>query len=255
MSDSLQVKPPKGMKTYKTKQPPYPHMEGWLASRAILSIPSGGGKQIIMLNLALKFWRGCFSRIILVSPTCGVDSGWKVLEDYVRNDLQVPENEKWCYEQFDGQILGEILANHEKVIKYQKKHQPYGTLMFGLLLLIDDFGSDIQVAKHNKILDKLFTQGRHTYVSTVFSQQRWMMASSTIRSQATLVMFGRARSELDKKKFIEENGQLAGSNKNLERMIDIATSEPYGFLTLDLLQQDPNKRWLKGFSHYLNPTS
>ena len=250
----LQVVPPKGMKTYKTKQPPYPHMEGWLASRALLSIPSGGGKQIILLNLALKFWRGCFKRIILVSPTCMVDSGWEVLEKYVRNVLKVPESEPWCYEEFNEQILSEILETHKKIIQYQKKHEPYGTEMMGLLLLIDDFGSDIHVSKHNKILDRLYTQGRHTYVSTVFSQQSWRMASPTVRSQATLVIFGRSRSELDRKKFIEENGALAGGDKKLERLLDIATAEPYGFLTIDLLQQDPKKRFLKSFSHYLDPS-
>ena len=249
----LQVVPPKGMKTYKTKQPPYPHMEGWLASRALLSIPSGGGKQIILLNLALKFWRGCFKRIILVSPTCMVDSGWEVLEKYVRNVLKVPESEPWCYEEFNEQILSEILETHKKIIQYQKKHEPYGTEMMGLLLLIDDFGSDIHVSKHNKILDRLYTQGRHTYVSTVFSQQSWRMASPTVRSQATLVIFGRSRSELDRKKFIEENGALAGGDKKLERLLDLATEQPYGFLTIDLLQQDKSKRFLKGFSHYLDP--
>ena len=251
--DDLQVRPPKGMKTYKTKQPPYPHMDGWLASRALLSIPSGGGKQIILLNLALKFWRGCFKRIILVSPTCMVDSGWEVLEKYVRNVLKVPESEPWCYEEFNEQILSEILETHKKIIQYQKKHEPYGTEMMGLLLLIDDFGSDIHVSKHNKILDRLYTQGRHTYVSTVFSQQSWRMASPTVRSQATLVIFGRSRSELDRKKFIEENGALAGGDKKLERLLDLATEQPYGFLTIDLLQQDKSKRFLKGFSHYLDP--
>jgi hypothetical protein len=39
--------------------------------------------------------------------------------------------------------------------------------------------------------------------------------------------------------------------KNLEEMMRIATSEPYGFLTLDLLTQDPNKRFLKNFDTYL----
>jgi hypothetical protein len=250
----LAVSVPKGMKKYATKQPPYPHMDGWLASRCLLTAPSGYGKQVVMLNLALKFWRGCFKRIILVSPTCKVDAGWEVLESYVRNVLKVPESEPWCYETFDEQVLSEILETHKKVIQYQKKHQPYGTIMMGILLLIDDFGSDIHIAKHNKILDKLFTAGRHTYVSTVFSQQAWRMASPTVRSQATLVLYGRPRSELDRRKFIEENGALAGGDKKLERLLDIATAEPYGWLVLDLLQQDPSKRFLKNFSHYLDPS-
>ena len=71
----LTVKPPKEMKHYKQKQPPYEHMEGWLASRAILSIPSGGGKQIVMLNLALKFTFLFLNlakiKIVLPKSACG----------------------------------------------------------------------------------------------------------------------------------------------------------------------------------------
>ena len=78
-----------------------------------------------------------------------------------------------------------------------------------------------------------------------------MMASSTQRSQATLVIYGKPMRELDWEKLAEENSALAGGMKNLEEMMRIATSEPYGFLTLDLLTQDPNKRFLKNFHTYL----
>ena len=54
MKQDLQVKPPKNLRTFKFKQPVYPHMEGWLPCRALLTNPSGGGKGITMLNLALK---------------------------------------------------------------------------------------------------------------------------------------------------------------------------------------------------------
>jgi hypothetical protein len=247
----LSVKPPKGLKQYKQKQPPYPHMENWLPARCLLTLPSGGGKQIIMLNLALKFWRGCFSRIILVSPTAKLDSGWEPLENYIRTVLKVPEEEPWAYDEFDEKVLEEILETQKKVVQYQKKHSPPGSLIYGILLLIDDLGSDTQIMKHSKLIDKLYTQGRHIFCSTIIAQQRWMMASSTQRSQATLVMYGKPRSELDFSKFAEENSALAGGKKNLEKMINLVTSTPYGFITIDMLQQDPNKRFLNRFSHYL----
>ena len=77
-----------------------------------------------------------------------------------------------------------------------------------------------------------------------------MMSSSTQRSQATLVMYGEPRSELDFSKFADENSALAGSKKNLEKLVKIATSEKYGFLTIDLLAPKEH-RFLKNFSHYL----
>ena len=203
-----------------------------------------------MLNLALKFWRGCFSRIYLFSPTADVDHTWGPLEQYIRKELKVEESEEVFFNTFSEKKLEEILDMQRKIVQWQKKNQP-NEKIHQILILIDDFGSDSNIMKHTKVLDKLYTQGRHIFVSTVISQQRWMMASSTQRSQATLVIYGKPRSELDWKKFAEENSALAGGMKNLEEMMRIATSEPYGFLTLDLLTQDPNRRFLKNFDTYL----
>ena len=75
-------------------------MEGWLPCRCLLTNPSGGGKGIIMLNLALKFWRGCFSRIYLFSPTADVDHTWSPLETYIRKELQVEESEQVFFNTF-----------------------------------------------------------------------------------------------------------------------------------------------------------
>ena len=225
-------------------------MEGWLSARCLLTNPSGGGKGIIMLNLALKFWRGCFSRIYLFSPTADVDHTWGPLENYIRKELKVEESEQVFFNVFSEKKLEEILETQKKIVQWQKKNQP-NEKIHQILILIDDFGSDQNIMKHTKVLDKLYTQGRHIFVSTVISQQRWMMASSTQRSQATLVIYGKPRSELDWSKFAEENSSLANGKKNLEEMMKIATSEPYGFLTLDLLTQDPNRRFLKNFDTYL----
>ena len=102
----LSVKPPKQLKTYKTKQPPYAHMEGWTPCRCLLTNPSGGGKGIIMLNLALKLWRGCFSRIYLFSPTADVDHTWGPLENYIRKDFKVEESEQVFVQCVFGEKIG-----------------------------------------------------------------------------------------------------------------------------------------------------
>jgi hypothetical protein len=202
-----------------------------------------------MLNLALKFWRGCFQRIFLFSPTASIDHTWEPLEKYIRNELKVDESEQVFFDTFDEKALERILDTQTKIIKWQKKHEPHAQLM-QVLIIIDDFGSDSQIMKHSKVIDKLFTQGRHIGASTLLSQQRWRMASATQRSQATLTMFGRPRSLLDMDAYIEENSALAGGKKQLAELIKIATAEKFGFLTLDLLA-DKDKRWLKNFESYL----
>ena len=137
----LSVKPPKGMKKFKTKQPPYPHMEGWLSARALLTMPSGNGKGICMLNLALKFWRGCFSRIYLFSPTSDVDHTWSPLLSYIRKELNVEESEQVFFNTFSEQKLEEILETQKKIVQWQNKNQP-NEKIHQVLILIDDFGSD-----------------------------------------------------------------------------------------------------------------
>ena len=225
-------------------------MDGWLPCRALLTHPSGGGKGITMLSLTLKFWRGCFSRIFLLSPTASIDHTWEPLERYIRQTLKVDESEQVFFDTFDEEALERILDTQTRIIKWQKKHEPHAPL-HQCLILTDDFGSDQNIMKHTKVLDKLYTQGRHIGASTIISQQRWMMASTTQRSQATLLLYGRPRSLLDQNAFVEENTALAGSKQNLLQLIKVATAEPFGFLTLDLLQKDSSKRWLKNFESYL----
>ena len=87
----LSIRPPKDIKHLSPTQAPYEHMNGWLSCRGIMNIPTTGGKEIIMLNLALNFWRECFKGIYLVSPTSSLDVGWQPLDDYIRNVSKVPE--------------------------------------------------------------------------------------------------------------------------------------------------------------------
>ena len=110
--------------------------------------------------------------------------------------------------------------------------------MHGTLILIDKLDAHVSVLKHTKTLDKLYTRTLYAIASTLISQQIWVMASATQRSQATLLINGAPRSELD------------WAMNNLEEMMRIATSQPCGFLTLDLQRRTP----IGGFSRISIPT-
>ena len=73
-----------------------------------------------------------------------------------------------------------------------------------------------------------------------------------MRTQATSVFYFRAGSLTDLDDFLENFSALVpGGKKALMQIYRAATAEPYSFLTVDLLQQDPSKIFLKRLDSYL----
>ena len=66
---------PINVKQYEFKQSPYPQADK-LPFRSIIVSASQGGKGILIQNLVLKIYRGCFERIYIVSPTAHIDEAY-----------------------------------------------------------------------------------------------------------------------------------------------------------------------------------
>ena len=60
---------------FQVKQSKY-EMVGKLLTRAIICAPSGGGKTVLLSNLILDVYRGCFSRVYIFSPSIDIDYTW-----------------------------------------------------------------------------------------------------------------------------------------------------------------------------------
>ena len=67
---------------YETKQSKYPHC-GKLPIRSIVLGPSGSGKTVLLTNLILDVYKGCFSRIYIFSPSINVDTTWGPVKNYL----------------------------------------------------------------------------------------------------------------------------------------------------------------------------
>ena len=61
MSNIPKIAPIK-VQEFEVKQSKY-EMAGKLPTRAIICSPSGGGKTVLLSNLILDVYRGCFSRV------------------------------------------------------------------------------------------------------------------------------------------------------------------------------------------------
>ena len=69
---------------YETKQSRFSHC-GKLPIRSIVLGPSGSCKTVLLTNLILDVYKGCFSRIYHFSPSIDVGATWKPVKITVKN--------------------------------------------------------------------------------------------------------------------------------------------------------------------------
>ena len=78
------------------KQGHYGDIVPKLHMRSMLVGPSGSGKTVLLTNMILDIYTGCFSRIYIWSPSIDVDNTWKPVKDYIRDHIKPNDREK-CY--------------------------------------------------------------------------------------------------------------------------------------------------------------
>ena len=84
---------PVQFKEHVCKQGHYGDIVPKLPMRSMLVGPSGSGKTVLLTNMILDIYKGCFSRVYIWSPSIEVDSTWKPVKDYIRDHIsQMIEN-------------------------------------------------------------------------------------------------------------------------------------------------------------------
>ena len=104
---------------YETKQSKYPHC-GRLPIRSIVLGPSGSGKTVLLTNLILDVYKGCFSRIYIFSPSIDVDATWKPVKNYIKEHDMCGAEEKCFFDHYSPDDLGKIIETQRKVAQFQK---------------------------------------------------------------------------------------------------------------------------------------
>ena len=84
-----------------------------------------------------------------------------------------------------------------------------------------------------KLLHALYTRGRHNSISTITATQKFASIAPIIRVNATELFVYRLRNYDDLETFIEEVSAVADKKTILE-IYNMATSEPYSFLFVNL---------------------
>ena len=242
------LSPPKiepiNVKQYEFKQSPYPQADK-LPFRSIVVSASQGGKGILIQNLILKIYRGCFERIYIVSPTAHIDEAYKEVIKYIEKELKIDnKKEQYLFDEYNAEALEHIIDMQHKVIEYQKKNKM--TKLFSCLLVIDDFAEDKTFMRYSKILHGLYTKSRHFGLSVITASQKLNALATIVRVNTSSLYIFKLKNIREVETFIEEQSALV-DKKTLLEIYKIATEEPFSFLFVKLRESDLNKIFMKRF--------
>ena len=207
--------------------------------RRVILGPSGSGKTILLQNMILDIYKDCFSRIYIFSPSVDVDATWQPVRKYIESDMKVQHTDDApiYFDHYDPEALYTIINTQQKVIEYQKKQNH--KKLFSVLIIVDDFADDPKFSRHSKILHALYTRGRHNSISTITATQKFSSTAPIIRVNATELYVYRLRNYNDLQTFIEEISALI-DKKTLLEIYNLATSEPFSFLYVNLRAKKKN---------------
>ncbi len=223
-------------KEFECKQSKYSQCSK-LPMRAMICAPSGGGKTILLQNMILDIYRGCFERIYIFSPSIDIDHTWEPVKKYIERELKPNDKEHIYFDQYDPEALEHIIKTQHKVIEYMKEHKH--TKLYGVLIVLDDWADSPEFTRQSKLLHQLYIRGRHQQISTITSTQVYKAISPIVRKNITDLFVFRLRNQADLDQIVEEVSAVH-DKKTLYQLYRLATEQPYSFLYINLTAKTAN---------------
>ena len=104
---------PVQLKEHSCSQGHYGDIVPKLPMRSKLVGPSGSGKTVLLTNMILDIYKGCFSRVYIWSPSIEVDNTWKPVKDYIRDHIKPNDREKTYFDSYDPAGLEQVINIQE----------------------------------------------------------------------------------------------------------------------------------------------
>ena len=227
------------LKEYTSKQSKYGQCAK-LPMRSIVLGPSGSGKTILLQNMILDIYEGCFDKIYIFSPSVNLDHTWLPVKEHIKDKMKIKDDDKEdpiYFDEYDSEALMKIMETQMKVTDYMKKQKK--TKMFQVLIIIDDFADDPRFVRSSKLLHSLYTRGRHSYISVITATQVFNALHPIIRKNATDLYIYKLRNYKDLESLLDELSAIAPKTV-LMQMYNIATEEPYSFWYVNLMAKSRN---------------
>ena len=106
---------------FKVQQPRDPVIPR-LPANGVLVGPSRTGKTVLLVSMTLEQYRGCFSRIYIMSPSVDIDSAWDPVKDYIREELGVDtDREQAWWTEWDEDALRRIMDQRKRITQQSKR--------------------------------------------------------------------------------------------------------------------------------------
>ena len=233
------------VKEFTVKQSVY-QVAGKLPVRSMIVAPSGSGKTVLLSNLILDIYRGCFSRVYIFSPSIHIDNAWDNVKKYIEKEMKVKhtDDDPIYFEEYEPEQLEKIIDTQHKIIKYMKDKDT--TKLFQILIVIDDHADSPEFCRNSKLLNQLYIRGRHNCISTITSTQKYRAISNIIRINITEVFIFKLRNQMDLEAILEEMSALA-DKKTLMQIYNTATAKPYSFLYIKMNATNKNNMFFINF--------
>ena len=162
-----------------------------LPMRSMLVGPSGSGKTVLLTNMILDIYKGCFSRNYIWSPSIEVVNTWKPVKYYIRDHIKPSDRETCYFDSYDPAELEQVINTQTKIIDYQKEQQH--KFLYQALIVIDDFANDTHFTRKPQLAHQLHIRGRHYMISTITSTQVYKQISPIVRKNMTYLFIYRLR--------------------------------------------------------------
>ena len=236
-------------KTHSCKQSKYP-IAPECPFRAIAYGPSGSGKSVLLQQLILDVYKGCFERIYIWSPSIDIDHVWDPVKRYIRKELKVDSKKEKCFfNTYNPKELAEVMDRQFRIADWMKNN---GSSVFNVLIVVDDFADEASFTRQSKLLHQLYIRGRHAFISTITSVQKATTLAPLIRTQATHTFTFRLRSMQDLEVWLNENSAVY-DKKTLTAIYKAATTPRFGFLYMNLMASDPKDMFFFKFEARILP--
>ena len=128
------------LKEHTCKQGYYGYIVPKLPMRSMLVGPSGSGKTVLLTNMLLDSYKGCFHETIF-----GVHRLKLIMHgSQLRITLETISNQviekSFFFDSYDPAELGQVIKTQQKVIDYQKEQKH--NYLYQILTVVDGFADD-----------------------------------------------------------------------------------------------------------------
>jgi len=171
--------------------------------------------------------------IFIMSPSLSLSGDFKEFED-VLPDHHTEHRKQRLFDCYDEGVIQELFGAQKALIKkHGKESAPE------VMIILDDC---IDYLHNSKVINALFTRGRHYKISVCLITQKFKSLNRTIRVNAALQTFFRCSNSSEIEQFCEEAVGRRYKDEFYQASEELF-KKPYTFIHVDYNEEDFKRRF------------